>query len=131
MLASSRRGTNILFGHSDINYGSSTDFNAQFLLFTLVDNVEVNAVVAMDTDFDDDGDTDLADLMIQQRGYGVGSTNADGDTNADFAVDSVDLANWKAAFTGAPAAAIGAVPEPGTATLFALGLLGFAARRRS
>jgi hypothetical protein len=34
-------GNNILFGHSDINPGSSTDVNDVNLLFTLVDNVVV------------------------------------------------------------------------------------------
>ena len=34
-------GGNILFGHSDINAGSSTDANAGALLFTLIDNINV------------------------------------------------------------------------------------------
>jgi len=36
-------GTNIFFGHSDINATSSTDFNDSDLLFTLVDNIEVTS----------------------------------------------------------------------------------------
>ncbi len=34
-------GTNIFFGHSDINAGSSTDVNDAALLFTLIDNIQV------------------------------------------------------------------------------------------
>ncbi|MBK9118606.1 MAG: PEP-CTERM sorting domain-containing protein [Phycisphaerales bacterium] len=34
-------GSNIFFGHSDINAGSSTDPNAPDLLFTLIDNIRV------------------------------------------------------------------------------------------
>jgi hypothetical protein len=34
-------GNNILFGHSDINAGSSTSANDAALLFTLIDNIEV------------------------------------------------------------------------------------------
>ncbi len=37
-------GSNILFGHGDINNGSSIDAQAFTLLFTLVDNVQVNAL---------------------------------------------------------------------------------------
>jgi hypothetical protein len=34
-------GSNIFFGHSDINTTSSTDVNDVHLLFTLIDNVRV------------------------------------------------------------------------------------------
>lgn len=35
-------GSNIFFGHSDVNASSSTDPNDILLLFTLIDNIEVN-----------------------------------------------------------------------------------------
>jgi hypothetical protein len=37
-------GTNIFFGHSDINNGSSSDANDTALLFTLIDNIKVEAI---------------------------------------------------------------------------------------
>lgn len=37
-------GSNILFGHSDVNFSSSNDPNSSLLLFTLIDNVSVTIV---------------------------------------------------------------------------------------
>ncbi len=85
----------------------------------------------IDADFDNDGDTDVNDLLTLQRGFGVGTTNADGDTNGDMVVDATDLANTEAAFgDGEALAAIGAVPEPTTLGLLAAGAGGLALPRR-
>ena len=89
-----------------------------------------------DADFDSDQDVDLADLMIWQRGVGVGSTNPDGDADFDYDVDSDDLAIWQNQFgTGSSATLIG-VPEPSGALLVSTscmaltGLGGLRPRRR-
>ena len=121
-------------GFNNIRFGLPSATGSSTSNFIGIDNVSLRLVdveSTIDTDFDDDGDTDLADLMIQQRGFGVGSTNADGDTNADFVVDATDLANWKSEFTGSPVtAAVGAIPEPTSATLCLLAVAGLAFRRR-
>ena len=66
---------------------------------------------ADDADFDGDGDVDLLDLMVLQRGFGIGSTQAQGDANNDGVVNAEDLQAWRGQFTGSVAAA-GFVPEP-------------------
>lgn len=88
---------------------------------------------ADDADFNNDGIVDGADFLAWQRGFGVGSTLADGNANNDGTVDAADLEVWKAQF-GQPSAsiAVGAVPEPSTCLLGVIGLaasLGVVRRR--
>lgn len=73
-------------------------------------SIEITVVAAptTDADFDDDGDVDGSDFLAWQRGFGTGTTNAEGDTNGDNNVDGTDLANWQAAYSAAPiVAAVG------------------------
>ncbi|MEM9351709.1 MAG: PEP-CTERM sorting domain-containing protein [Planctomycetota bacterium] len=86
--------------------------------------------VPEDADFDGDGDVDLADLVTLQRGFGVGTTLAEGDANGSGSVNGVDLAVWESQFTGAPVAAIAAVPEPTSAALLGVAAIGLLRRRR-
>jgi hypothetical protein len=76
-----------------------------------------------DADFDDDEDVDGNDLLIWQRGQGVGMTNAEGDANDDDVVDGDDLAIWEADF-GTATANAAAVPEPASLALAALAAVG-------
>ena len=91
-----------------------------------IDNFRlISEVVTDSADFDEDGDVDIADLMIWQRGYGATGSGslATGDANGDSNVDDLDLAVWHDQF-GAGAGsldAIAAVPEP---AVWALALLG-------
>ncbi len=110
-------GDNILFGHSDINGSSSTDIDAEFLLFTLVDNVVVSTAAAVeDADFDADGDVDGRDFLTWQGSYPIDDGTAllaDGDANADGNVNNADLAIWQSQLgNSSSVAAISAVPEP-------------------
>ena len=73
--------------------------------------------VPENADFDGDGDVDLADLLIWQRGFDIGTSLAEGDANASGTVDGVDLAIWQAQFTGSPQVGLTAVPEPTSAVL--------------
>ncbi|MEM9353702.1 MAG: PEP-CTERM sorting domain-containing protein [Planctomycetota bacterium] len=86
----------------------------------------------IDTDFDDDGDTDISDLLIQQRGFGIGTTNAEGDTDADGDVDADDQADALGAFGAGSLAssATATVPEPTSALLALFALAGLGVRRR-
>jgi hypothetical protein len=71
-------------------------------------------------DFDLDTDVDGADFLLWQQGFGT-------------TYDAADLADWQANFgLPAAAAAIGTIPEPGSALLAASGAvaLGLAIRRK-
>ncbi len=124
-------GDNILFGHSDINNGSSGNLDepsAFTFLFTLVDNVEVSTFVAQDADFDGDTNVDGADFLAWQRGNGIDDGTAllaDGDANGDGNVDATDLAAWQGQYGNgiASSATLGAVPEPTSLLMIVMGLV--------
>lgn len=127
-------GNNILFGHGDINNGSSANATAFDLLFTLVDNVQVSTFVVEDADFDADTDVDGTDFLAWQRGNGINDGTAllsDGDANGDGNVDATDLAVWDGQYgTGAvQALSTGAVPEPTSLLIVAMGLVSLAGAR--
>lgn len=127
-------GTNISFGHADVNAGISADPYYDDVAFTLIDNIVVTAVTATvsDADFDGDNDIDGADYLTWQRNLGVTGTGtlATGDANGDTNVNAADLAIWQTQFATATPVA-GAVPEPTSAALLvAAALTGFVARRR-
>lgn len=91
-----------------------------------------NAVTPVndDPDFDGDGDVDLADLMILQRGFGVGSTQSEGDADGNGVIDAADLAIWEGAFDGGAVSAAAVVPEPASLGLSLAGLLLVFRKRR-
>ena len=99
-------GDNIFFGHGDVNNGSSTNARAFDLLFTLVDNVEVNVFTAPTSDTEPDGDVDGQDFLELQL------SNPGG------------IADWELAYGTAPLAAVSSVPEPTSLVSALLGLLG-------
>ncbi len=110
-------GGNISFGHADINFSSSQDPEAIDLLFTLIDNIEVNALIAGPTenaDFNGDGRVDGRDFLTWQRGFGTpDALLADGDADGDMDVDSDDLLIWQDQYVNGPlVAGINVVPEP-------------------
>ena len=76
-------------------------------------------------DFDLDGDIDTTDLTILATNFGVGTTWLEGNANCDLVIDTTDLTIMATNFGFV---ASGAVPEPATMTLLALG--GLAALRR-
>jgi hypothetical protein len=89
-------------------------------------------VAVDDADFDGDSDVDGNDLLIWQRGVGVGNNNATGDADGNNIVNAADLAIWKTQFGDGPggAGAASAVPEPAAGAMFATALLSLAAMRR-
>ncbi len=77
-------------------------------------------------DFDLDGDIDTTDLTILATNFGLGTTWAEGNANCDLVIDTTDLAIMATNFGFV---ASGAVPEPATMSLLALGSLALLRRR--
>ncbi|WP_168206645.1 lamin tail domain-containing protein [Lacipirellula limnantheis] len=86
------------------------------------------AETTIDADFNNDGIVNGADLLIWQRGFGVGVSRAAGDADGDGAVNAADLAWWKSTF-GTPFGAAVAIPEP-TAIVIGGTLFPVLAKRR-
>jgi hypothetical protein len=115
-------GTNIMFGHSDFASGISSDSDAAELLFTLIDNVRVEAIVAPvdNADFDNDDDVDGADFLIWQRNFGGAGGLPQGDADGNNQINAADLTIWKAQFGTTPSTvAASAIPEPASVFLLA------------
>ncbi|MEM9354244.1 MAG: hypothetical protein AAGA92_14655 [Planctomycetota bacterium] len=87
-----------------------------------------------DPDFDQDGDIDVAEFLTLQRGFGIGTTNAEGDTDFDEDVDGDDLATVLLAFGAGelPATAgVELLPEPSAVWLGLLAGLPLLLRTRT
>lgn len=108
-------------------------FSANPAVHRFIDNLVVTALPftpSDNADFNGDSQVDGADFLIWQRGFGVGSTLAEGDANNSGGVDDVDLAIWESQFgVGTAGATIGAVPEPTSVLLILLGAATAACRR--
>jgi lysophospholipase L1-like esterase len=74
------------------------------LLMTDAEAALMDGTVAINSDFDGDGDVDGGDFLTWQRGLSLtGQTSkANGDANGDGHVDAADLANWQAHFGLSP-----------------------------
>ncbi|WP_148072924.1 dockerin type I domain-containing protein [Bythopirellula goksoeyrii] len=84
----------------------------------------------MNADFNGDGFVDGSDFLIWQRGYGNGSTLAQGDANDDGSVNSTDLTIWQDQYGTAPLVSAVAVPEPAAMVLLmAAAVCGLMTRR--
>jgi len=123
--------------------------NGDWILLGVVDDGDVlssNTIVALtatpavsipfdlDTgDFDQDTDSDGADFLAWQRGFGVATLAGitDGDGNHDGTVTGSDLAIWESQYGAATLlAALHAVPEPASlALLLIAGASGLAVSR--
>ena len=79
-------------------------------------------------DFDLDGDIDTTDLTILATNYGVGTTWLEGNANCDLVIDTTDLTILATNFGFV---ASGAVPEPATLSLLAIGIAALLKRRRA
>lgn len=109
--------------------------NGNWLLVGVVDNAKTNQEDFNDNrlvvfelspnksgDFDNDGDVDGRDFLAWQRGFGksIGAFHADGDADRDGDVDADDLGIWQTNFVISSETSATAIPEPGTASLFAI-----------
>jgi hypothetical protein len=70
-----------------------------------------------DVDFDGDSDRDGTDFLAWQRGFGTGSTLAEGDADHNGLIDADDLAVWETQFGTTSISATVNVPEPSSAVL--------------
>ncbi len=81
-------------GSDYMSYGTGNHSNPDFRP-TLTVKYYINDNPS--ADFDSDGDVDLRDLLVWQRGFGTLGTalKSDGDANTDTDVDADDLAVWQ------------------------------------
>ncbi len=78
--------------------------------------------VIENADFDGDGDVDGRDYLIWQEGFGIGTTQPEGDANSSGAVDGEDLAVWQNQHSVvAASSSVTSIPEPSTLLLTLLG----------
>jgi hypothetical protein len=112
-----------------ISLAVQTDTGANTILAT-IDNIRLLTSVALDADFDHDGDVDGDDLGVFKASYGV---NGNGDANDDGVTDGADMLIWQRQLgndaTKAVAAA-SAAPEPAAGALAACAIAAFAGTRR-
>lgn len=112
-----------LFG---IGHAFYTDADVTF------DNFRSESLVpSIPGDFDDDGDVDSLDLATWKGAFGL---TVAGDADGDNDTDGNDFLIWQRNYTGAlSTGAVAAVPEPTTAALAVISLVGvavFSIRRR-
>ncbi len=122
-----------------VSLGSAFDTaGSQDLVFTyrdpsgLLTTGIVNYVSTVENaNFDGDADVDGADFLTWQRGFGTGTTLAQGDANASGSVDGADLAIWQSQH-GATGLLSGvqSVPEPSSALLLVLAAFGLGMSRQ-
>jgi len=114
--------TSILSGVGDtltIELTARADGGTEAFAF---DNLIIDGIMILadDADFDQDGDVDGSDFLAWQRGFGSGTTLAQGDANGDGQVDDLDLAAWQMQFgtegSGLQQTAA-TVPEPSSLVL--------------
>ena len=98
--------------------------------FISANMVAANLAAPQEGDFNQDGEVNGSDFLAWQRGYGNGNSLEDGDANWDDEVDHEDLAIWQNLFQGDDIAQLGAVPEPATWLIAALGSLTVLGRRQ-
>jgi PEP-CTERM motif len=118
-------GTNILFGHSDINAAVSTEDAYLETAFTLIDNILVEAIdEGLIGDYNDDGKVDAADYVLWRKD--PASHGGDPQGYDDWA------ANFGEPSGGGSGLGVDAVPEPGALAISMIGLISLAAswRRR-
>jgi hypothetical protein len=91
---------------------------------TLVQLMVVEAPI-FSADFDLDGDVDGDDLDEWQTGYGIGTSQTQGDADGDGDVDGRDFLIWQRQFGSVPLTAFESinVPEPGASTIVCLAVL--------
>ena len=121
--------TSVLAAGASISLGAAFDTSgSQDLVFTynepndLITTGLVSYVSTVENaNFDGDADVDGADFLTWQRGFGTGTTLAQGDANASGSVDGADLAIWQSQH-GATGLLSGvqSVPEPSSALLLVL-----------
>ncbi|MBD14326.1 MAG: hypothetical protein CMJ72_04060 [Planctomycetaceae bacterium] len=93
---------------------------------TTVNNGSLIVLSTSDADFNVDTKVDGADFLIWQRGFGVGTTFAQGDADGNGNVDAYDLPIWNflnGSNTGSLATAFTAIPEPVSCSILFVALV--------
>src|SRR5690606_23923823 len=112
------------------------DASATFGTSVNIDALHVVAELHVEADFNRDGHVDASDYVVWRNALGATGLvpYAPGDADGNGRVDHLDYQWWKANF-GTSSAGLALtvsqrVPEPSSLVLFALGSMGFSARRK-
>jgi hypothetical protein len=132
--------SNLRFQYGQGGDGGTFGFDTNNLI--RVDNIKIE-VVAANADFNGDFNVDGNDFLIWQQNVGQAATTTfvpidnnanngrllvNGDANGDGTVNDLDLAAWRAQYTGG--SGLAAVPEPSAVALAGLAVAALAGRRR-
>ena len=116
-------------GFNNLRFGGPSGASSPGGGFMGFDNIlletQAVSVPTINADFNGDDIVDGNDFLIWQRNFNTGNAFAQGDANNSGTVDAADLAVWKDQFGTNPnaAPAVGAIPEPATASLAAVVML--------
>jgi len=112
-------GSDVRIGRAVLDHYAASDIDEVAIFGFALTGTQISDLYSQATvnaDFDNDGDTDGADFLAWQRGFGTAAPNAapaDGDADGDQDVDGEDLDAWQSLFGAGSTLPLAASTAPG------------------